>query len=120
MRINDEAVRLFTISKLAWIKRQQARFEGPGVFHTAYHLSEKTFFTHDSDAHKERAMTVQRTAYRPVSGTLIGGQWLAVNERFVHVRFPRFDHAVHRDPLTGADAHPVTDAHFFERRTNFL
>lgn len=26
--INDEAVRLFTISKLAWIKRQQAKFEG--------------------------------------------------------------------------------------------
>src|SRR5207244_6402146 len=27
LRVNDEAVRLFTISKLAWIKRQQARFE---------------------------------------------------------------------------------------------
>src|SRR5271169_3590745 len=26
LRINDEAVRLFTISKLAWIKRQQAKF----------------------------------------------------------------------------------------------
>jgi hypothetical protein len=26
LRINDEAVRLFTISRLAWIKRQQARF----------------------------------------------------------------------------------------------
>jgi hypothetical protein len=28
LRINDEAVRLAVISKLAWIKRQQARFEG--------------------------------------------------------------------------------------------
>ena len=28
LRINDEAVRLFTISKLAWIKRQQAKFAG--------------------------------------------------------------------------------------------
>ena len=28
LRVNDEAVRLFTISKLAWIKRQQAKFEG--------------------------------------------------------------------------------------------
>src|SRR6266699_4616240 len=28
LRINDEAVRLFIISKLAWIKRQQAKFEG--------------------------------------------------------------------------------------------
>src|SRR5579864_8602283 len=28
LHINDEAVRLFTISKLAWIKRQQAKFEG--------------------------------------------------------------------------------------------
>jgi len=27
LHINDEAVRLFTISKLAWIKRQQAKFE---------------------------------------------------------------------------------------------
>jgi predicted metal-dependent hydrolase len=27
LRINDEAVRLFTISKLAWIKRQQAKFQ---------------------------------------------------------------------------------------------
>ncbi|HEY0754161.1 MAG TPA: SprT family zinc-dependent metalloprotease [Ktedonobacteraceae bacterium] len=27
LRVNDEAVRLFTISRLAWIKRQQARFE---------------------------------------------------------------------------------------------
>src|SRR5690348_7158013 len=27
IRINDEAVRLLTISKLAWIKRQQAKFE---------------------------------------------------------------------------------------------
>src|SRR6266566_3690132 len=28
LRINDEAVRLFIISKLAWIKRQQAKFKG--------------------------------------------------------------------------------------------
>src|SRR5712691_2129848 len=28
LHINDEAVRLFTISRLAWIKRQQAKFEG--------------------------------------------------------------------------------------------
>src|SRR6266568_1648884 len=28
LRVNDEAVRLFTISKLTWIKRQQAKFEG--------------------------------------------------------------------------------------------
>jgi len=28
LRVNDEAVRLFTISRLAWIKRQQAKFEG--------------------------------------------------------------------------------------------
>lgn len=28
LHVNDEAVRLFTISRLAWIKRQQARFEG--------------------------------------------------------------------------------------------
>jgi predicted metal-dependent hydrolase len=27
LRVNDEAVRLFTISRLSWIKRQQARFE---------------------------------------------------------------------------------------------
>ncbi|MGH2508970.1 MAG: M48 family metallopeptidase, partial [Ktedonobacteraceae bacterium] len=27
LRINDEAVRLFTIARLAWIKRQQAKFE---------------------------------------------------------------------------------------------
>lgn len=27
LHINDEAVRLFTISRLPWIKRQQARFE---------------------------------------------------------------------------------------------
>ncbi len=27
LRVNDESVRLFTISKLAWIKRQQAKFE---------------------------------------------------------------------------------------------
>src|SRR5579859_2466802 len=26
LRVNDEGVRLFTISKLAWIKRQQAKF----------------------------------------------------------------------------------------------
>jgi predicted metal-dependent hydrolase len=28
LRVNDEAVRLFIISKLAWIKRHQAKFEG--------------------------------------------------------------------------------------------
>src|ERR1700724_1830041 len=28
LRVNDEAVRLFTISRLAWIKRQQSKFEG--------------------------------------------------------------------------------------------
>src|SRR5712691_6834419 len=28
LRVNDEAVRLFTISRLAWIKRQQVKFEG--------------------------------------------------------------------------------------------
>jgi predicted metal-dependent hydrolase len=28
LRVNDEAVRLFTISKLSWIKRQQAKFTG--------------------------------------------------------------------------------------------
>ncbi len=28
LRVNDEAVRLAVISKLAWIKRQQAKFEG--------------------------------------------------------------------------------------------
>ena len=28
LRVDDEAVRLFTISKLAWIKRQRAKFEG--------------------------------------------------------------------------------------------
>ena len=28
LRVNDETVRLFTISRLPWIKRQQARFEG--------------------------------------------------------------------------------------------
>src|SRR5947209_19028613 len=28
LRVIDEPVRLFTISKLAWIKRQQAKFEG--------------------------------------------------------------------------------------------
>src|SRR3989442_4348123 len=28
LRVNDEAVRLFTIPRLAWIKRQQAKFEG--------------------------------------------------------------------------------------------
>src|SRR6266487_2273185 len=27
LRVNDETVRLFTISKLAWIKRQQAKFQ---------------------------------------------------------------------------------------------
>jgi predicted metal-dependent hydrolase len=28
LRVNDDAVRLFTISKLTWIKHQQAKFEG--------------------------------------------------------------------------------------------
>src|ERR1700738_2404999 len=28
LRVNDEAVRLFTISRLAWINRQQAKFQG--------------------------------------------------------------------------------------------
>src|SRR5690242_11130214 len=28
LRVNDEAVRLLIISRLAWIKRQQSRFEG--------------------------------------------------------------------------------------------
>ncbi len=28
LRVNDEAIRLFTISRLTWIKRQQAKFEG--------------------------------------------------------------------------------------------
>ena len=28
LRVNDEAVRLFTLSRLGWIKRQQAKFEG--------------------------------------------------------------------------------------------
>src|SRR5437899_7454879 len=28
LRVNDEAVRLFTISRLGWIKRQQAKFQG--------------------------------------------------------------------------------------------
>src|SRR5579859_1400946 len=28
LRVNDEGVRLFTVSKLAWIKRQQAKFIG--------------------------------------------------------------------------------------------
>ena len=28
LRVNDEAVRLFTISRLGWIQRQQAKFEG--------------------------------------------------------------------------------------------
>src|SRR5438132_10810487 len=28
LRVNDEAVRLFTISRLSWIKRQQAKFTG--------------------------------------------------------------------------------------------
>lgn len=28
LRVNDEAVRLFTISKLGWIKHQQAKFQG--------------------------------------------------------------------------------------------
>jgi predicted metal-dependent hydrolase len=28
LRVNDDAVRLYTISKLAWIKRQQAKFQG--------------------------------------------------------------------------------------------
>src|ERR1700693_3625847 len=28
LRVNDEAVRLLIISRLAWIKRQQAKFEG--------------------------------------------------------------------------------------------
>ncbi|SRR5258708_467189 len=28
LRVNDEAVRLFTISRLSWIKRQQAKFAG--------------------------------------------------------------------------------------------
>jgi predicted metal-dependent hydrolase len=28
LRVNDEAVRLFTLSKLAWIRRQQAKFQG--------------------------------------------------------------------------------------------
>src|SRR5450631_3505173 len=27
LRVNDEGVRLFTISRLAWIKRQQAKFQ---------------------------------------------------------------------------------------------
>src|SRR6266849_4744613 len=27
LRINDEAVRLFTVSRLAWIKRQRAKFQ---------------------------------------------------------------------------------------------
>jgi predicted metal-dependent hydrolase len=27
LRVNDEAVRLFTIARLGWIKRQQAKFE---------------------------------------------------------------------------------------------
>lgn len=28
LRVNDEAVRLFAISKISWIRRQQAKFEG--------------------------------------------------------------------------------------------
>ena len=28
LRVNDEAVRLFTISRIGWIQRQQAKFEG--------------------------------------------------------------------------------------------
>ncbi len=28
LRVNDEAVRLFTLSRLGWIQRQQAKFEG--------------------------------------------------------------------------------------------
>src|SRR5437660_10988328 len=33
LQVNDEAVRLFTISRLAWIKRQQAKFESQERHH---------------------------------------------------------------------------------------
>ena len=65
-------------------------------------------------------MTVQRTADSPVSGTLIGGQWLAVNERFVHVRFSGFDCAIDRYAATRENPYQVADAHLFERHLLFF
>ena len=99
---------------------QQAGLQSAGIFHTAYHLPEKTFFTHNCDAHEKRAVTVQRAAYGLVSGVLLDKSWLLGDERFVYVRFTRFDHSVDGHSLTWADADQVADAHFFERYRFFF
>ena len=92
---------------------QQAGFQGASVLHTADHLPEKAFFAYDSHAHEQRSVAVQRAANGLVSGALLNQAGLASDERFVHVRFSRFDHAIHRYPLTRTDAHQIADAHFF-------
>jgi predicted metal-dependent hydrolase len=46
LRVNDEAVRLFTISKLTWIKRQQARFLGQERQSAREYVSGETHYYH--------------------------------------------------------------------------
>src|SRR5258708_37225947 len=99
---------------------QQAGFQGPGIFHAAYHLPEKTLFAYHSDADKERAVTIQRAAYGLVSGALLDQAWLASDERFVHIRLSRFHDSVYRHPLTWADTHQIVDAHVFKRHVYFF
>ena len=65
-------------------------------------------------------MTVQRTADGPGPGALLDKFWLASDERFIHVRLPRFNHAIYRHPLTRAYAHQVANTHFIERHLDLF
>jgi hypothetical protein len=78
-------------------------------------LPEEALVTDHGHTYQERAVTIQPAADGLASGALRDQVWLARDERFIHVRFPRFDHAVDRHPLTWADAHHVTHAHVVER-----
>src|SRR5260370_19957059 len=99
---------------------QQAGLQGSGIFHTAYHWPEKTLFAYHSDAHKERAVTVQGATNSSVPRALLDQAWLAGDERFVHVRLSRYDLTVYRHPTARADAHQIVDAHVFKRHVYFF
>src|SRR5260370_14459820 len=99
---------------------QQAGFQGSGIFHTAYHLPEKTLFAYHSDAHKERAVTVQGATNSSVSRALLDQAWLAGDERFVHVRLSRYDLTVYSHPTARPHAHQIVAAHVFTRPVSFF
>ncbi len=80
----------------------------------AGHLAQEAVLAGPGDAHQQRPALVDAAADHLVAFLLLRGHRLPRHDGLVDRARPLVDHAVHRDAITRAHAHKISDRHLFD------